>query len=328
MAWQSSYTQNADGTISFRPSWAKEHLGDSLDEQQYVLEYNNALKQYNDQYALQKEAFDFNKDLAERQQSLSEKSYKEGILNQANQLASLGINPGSSGQPLSSGTMSGGSNVSPGSVSGRNPNKLDNLSKKALQLEALSMIMQFAKTKNEMDVSKYNAETSRIQAETGVYTAKTGRMSAQSNIGYNRALTANINSQTAWQNFVNKRDSHGENMLETFGLNGYYIEKLQNIDWKVAVLLGLSGVVANAGTMFDEDMTEEEREARIDEMKAAIDSAVSVSDSLDGTAAQAAIDDFYDKYPKAKGIITTEKLKSMKDWSYDKTMDYLIENLA
>lgn len=124
------------------------------DLQQYMIEYNRAGQQYEQQYQLQKDAFeanlqnqqfqqqlasdtfalnkdnlafqqglqqesfDFNKAMAERQQSLQEESYRNGVINQASQLSALGINPASQGSISSGPSVSGGSSVSAGSVSG------------------------------------------------------------------------------------------------------------------------------------------------------------------------------------------------------------------
>ena len=202
MSWKSTYTTNPDGTIAFNPSWAKNIFGNSLDEQQYVTEYNEALRQYNQQYGLQREAFElnkqnlaFNQDLATRQQELSEESYYNGVKNQARQMAELGINPASAGGSISGMSMSGGSNVggvSSGSVSGRNPNKLSNIEKRQLQLAMLGHMLNLAKVKSDIEVNEYNAETSRIEAETGAFDSITRRGQAGSQYALNQAQIEQI----------------------------------------------------------------------------------------------------------------------------------------
>lgn len=141
------------------------------DVQQYLLEFNQAKQQYEQQYQLQREAFDlnkqnlvFNQNLATRQQEFAENSWKNNITNSARQMATLGINPASSGGAISGPTMSGGSQVAgvnSGSVSGRSVQRFNN---KATKIQLLSTLLQHAKDKKALDISQQEADTRRISA--------------------------------------------------------------------------------------------------------------------------------------------------------------------
>lgn len=141
------------------------------DVQQYLLEFNQAQQQYQQQYQLQKDAFDlnkqnleFNQNLSTRQQDFAENSWKNNITNSARQMATLGINPAASGSGISGPTMSGGSQVSginPGSVSGRSVQRFNN---KATKIQLLSTLLQHAKDKKALDISQQEADTHRISA--------------------------------------------------------------------------------------------------------------------------------------------------------------------
>ena len=114
-AFASGFTVDANGNITYNPSewdkfWKGKNNAIPEDIQRYVIEYNQANKQYQDQYNLQQQEFQlnkqnlqFNQNLATRQQALAEESYYNGIRNQASQLSSLGINPAASGSSMSGG---------------------------------------------------------------------------------------------------------------------------------------------------------------------------------------------------------------------------------
>lgn len=143
------------------------------DVQQYLLEFNQAKQQYQEQYQLQREAFDlnksnleFNQNLATRQQEFAENSWKNNITNSARQMATLGINPAASGGSISGPTMSGGSQVAgvnSGSVSGRSVQRFNN---KATKIQLLSTLLQHAKDKKALDIEQQNADTNSYNAIT------------------------------------------------------------------------------------------------------------------------------------------------------------------
>ena len=110
--------------------------------------FNAGYKVYNNErnYQMQREQFEYNKDLSERQQNLSEESYYSGVLNDARQKKMLGINPASEGAALSSQSMTGGSGASMSPVAGADIS-LDNLVAAA-------------------QIKKTNAETEAIKEST------------------------------------------------------------------------------------------------------------------------------------------------------------------
>ena len=81
------YEFDSNGNITGvnRSDWNKFWHGSGMTEEQqrYMAEYNRANQQYADQFGLQQSAFQFNKDLSERQQALAEDSYYNGTLRQA-----------------------------------------------------------------------------------------------------------------------------------------------------------------------------------------------------------------------------------------------------
>lgn len=120
------------------------------DVAQWIAEYNQANNQYQQQYALQKDAYEWNK-------AMQEEAYYNGVLNEASQLSQLGINPASSGGSVS-GTSAG--SVSPGSASGRSAGAFH----QAQKSEMLASLLQYALQKKQVDIAEYNAETQRISA--------------------------------------------------------------------------------------------------------------------------------------------------------------------
>ena len=223
-------TMNPDGSVSVDQSgWDRFIHGENTEEQMWALEFNNANKQYAQQYQLQKEAqaanlqnMQFNQNLANRQQALSEESYYNGVTNEARQLASLGINPASSGQSLSGGTMSGGSNVSgvsTPSASGRNPNSYNVRAKAQQQLQTLSVLAALSKQRSDIQLQD-------AQAEAVLQNADTQSKLADSRIGLESQEFRN--NDEAYQAFADLGLSYGlvralENVdLSTLGLTGLY----------------------------------------------------------------------------------------------------------
>lgn len=187
-AFASGFTVDANGNITYNPSeWDKVWKGKNNaipeDIQRYVIEYNQANKQYQDQYNLQQQEFQlnkqnlqFNQNLATRQQALAEESYYNGIRNQASQLSSLGINPAASGSSMSGGTMSGGSNVSGVPSSGRPTGRqIQTISTSQLKMQMMEKLMEYALTKRSLDIQQQNANTNS-------YNAVTSRLSSDADI--------------------------------------------------------------------------------------------------------------------------------------------------
>ena len=170
-----SYNVNDDGSISYDSNgWEEFFHRDKVNQGKLnALQWNTALKQYNEQYQLQKDAFDYNKELSNRQQDLAEDSYYNGILRQASQLQSLGINPATVGSSLSGMSMSGGSSVNSGSASAGNMPSMQSGGdgSQGLDLNALSVLAGIKAKQDELKIQQYNAETSRITADAGASNA-------------------------------------------------------------------------------------------------------------------------------------------------------------
>lgn len=161
--FSSSISFDDDGRMQVEPTWWDENINKGRLNQlkAQAQAYNNSLDQYDQQYQLQLDAFNYNKELSNRQQDLAEESYYNGTINQAKQLAQLGINPASQGGSISGAAMSGGSSVNAGSASAGNTNTPE---AGGMNLEALSILASLSSQREELDIAKYNAETSRISA--------------------------------------------------------------------------------------------------------------------------------------------------------------------
>ena len=168
--FSSSINFDDDGRMQVVPTWWDENINKGRLNQlkAQAQAYNNSLDQYDQQYQLQKDAFEFNKDLSNRQQDLAEESYYNGTINQAKQLSQLGINPASQGGSISGATMSGGSSIQSGSASAGNTNTPET---GGMNLEALSVLASISAKQSELQIAKYNAETSRISANAGAENA-------------------------------------------------------------------------------------------------------------------------------------------------------------
>lgn len=112
--------------------------------------FNSGYKIYNNErnYQMQREQFEYNKDLSERQQNLSEESYYSGVLNDARQKKMLGINPASENAALSSQSMSGGTGASMSPVAGA-----------SISLDNLAAAAQIKKTNAETDAIKESTKS-------------------------------------------------------------------------------------------------------------------------------------------------------------------------
>lgn len=222
--------------------------GESEDSSRWRLEFNAALAQYNQQYQLQKEAFDlnkqnqqFNQQLASDQFNMQKEAYYNGVLNQANQLRQLGINPASQGQISSGPSMSGGSNVgdiSAGSVPGRNPS-VQVASKDMMKLQLLSTMMQYVMQKKQASIAQQDANTRS-------YSAHTERMRAISQGKVDEANIEHIdlvNEAQTYQNMDLKRfnDSFG-----ALGISSKASEFMKNVDPLVFAACGIVSILGNS----------------------------------------------------------------------------------
>lgn len=271
------FTFNNDGSIDYKKGVLQSIFGGGNAEQLQAHQYNQALKQYNEQFQFQKDQFSFNKDvanfnmnLANRQQAMQEEAYYNGVSNQAKQLASLGINPASQGQALSSGpSMSGGSNVSGASAGSTSASAgFDAFGSSKVGLEMLSLLASLKKMKTDEKIALKNADIAQQQANTADYNAKTSRITAESGVAvdkstiavndrkiessliqdsYTVAQTLHINSQSEYQQMLNRDYSETNDRLKAFKINQNDIRMLEGIDYKTAIALGVYAIFGNAG---------------------------------------------------------------------------------
>ena len=287
-----AFIRNPDGSISFDKGnnvfYNLFGQADIADNERYALEYNEALRQYNQNYQLQKDTFDlnkqnmqfnqqlqqdtfnlnkqnmqFNQDLSQRQQALAEESYYNSTINQARQLAKLGINPASQGGSVSGQSMAGGSGVSgvdagyspdmsTGYASGRNPSaQIHNWAQNRLTM--LSTLLDFIGKKASIDVSEKNAESNRINAEANMTSAKadeknadTNRSVAHSTITLNAAKTAAEMSKNDYQRMVNESYRKSEDIFSGLGMSTEFVEAAGNINPKTAAVLGVFTIFGNS----------------------------------------------------------------------------------
>lgn len=291
-----------DGSVDFKQNPLDVWFNGRDDESaRYANEYNNSLKQYAQQYQLQKDSFDFNKNMSEksfdfnkqlaedtfalnkqnmlfnqnlanRQQALSEESYRNGVVNQANQLQSLGINPASMGGSISGLSMSGGSNVSgigsssignfgAGNVGSPTGSGVHSsiMNKQALKLQMLSYLLDLKKSQSEIDVNKSvanvnntNASVSENRLELDKFTAGIDAIKSISGIKVDDASIRHMDALTSMtvaetSDLVMKSEDY-KNFIDTlkkFGLSASMLTSLQNIDYKTALALGLVQFVSD-----------------------------------------------------------------------------------
>lgn len=132
------YIFNDDGTVSYKKSWYEENINKSQGNQGELTSY--LLNQSNERW-------------------------KTGILNEANQLHQLGINPASAGSSASLSNSQGSMpSMQSGSGSGSG-------SGSANVLNALSVLAGIKAKQDELKIQQYNAETSRITADAGASNA-------------------------------------------------------------------------------------------------------------------------------------------------------------
>lgn len=266
----SHYKQDENGYISYTPSnWDKFWGTDYSDQELNALQYNQALKQYNDQFQLQQEAFNlnkanqaFNQELATKQFGLQEESYRNGVLNQAAQLQSLGINPASMGGNISSGpSVSGGSNVgdvNAGSVAGRSPAMISNTAKQQMRLSALANLMDIATRANEHKVAMYNAKTQRMAVQSqdrkntaDIFNASRDFAETRQNNISQRDYTSALAESSRIDNEVKQGDL---DYLKSIGLSRSEWNTLSELEFtrseaeSISSKLGFSGLGLSIGT--------------------------------------------------------------------------------
>ena len=125
------YTFNDDGSVSYKKSWYEENINKSQGNQNEMNSY--LLNQANTRW-------------------------RTGILNEANQLQQLGINPASAGSSSSlNNSQASVPSMSSGSGSGSGFSGVSSLN-------ALSVLAGIKAKQDELKIQEFNAETSRISA--------------------------------------------------------------------------------------------------------------------------------------------------------------------
>lgn len=254
MAPRSKIYENSDGTVSTSQSdWNKFISGEDTESQRWAIEYNNAQRQYQQQYQLQQDAFNFNKDLSNRQQALSEESYYNGVMNQARQMQALGINPSAFGGSISGQSMQGGNNVASGAspqATGRNTT-IQN--KTMLALQQLTYLLQLRKLQSDIKVAdseayanKKNADTAEVNSQISGFNSLTQRLKTDSDIKFNEAeisyksqLTSSVLQDTLMKEKQNSEYEKYIDSLSKVGLNSYLLKDLQNMNPALALGLGI-----------------------------------------------------------------------------------------
>lgn len=207
-----AFVLNPDGTVTNNGNWWQNTFDpQQIANEQYAIEHNTALNQFNQQMDFSREQFEYNKSLSERQQALSEESYRSGVLNQARQMAQLGINPASSGGSVSGTSMSGGSGASSAIPSGRGSSGSSGASGLSSVLGILGTVGNLASV--IAGIKKSKAETDNIEADTSV---KAGQAA------YNDALALSAKYRA-------EIDKGNTEFLEKLGISDKEYNSLSNL---------------------------------------------------------------------------------------------------
>ena len=314
------YEFDSNGNITGvnRSDWNKFWHGSGMTEEQqrYMAEYNRANQQYADQFGLQQNAFQFNKDLSERQQALAEDSYYNGTLRQADQLQQLGINPASFGGSISGMSMSSGSSVSAGSTSASS-NPSSRLEQKADILGLLTNLATVANQSKQVDIAQQNADTNQYNAETSRISAENSGRKINSDIEVNNSSIAssvikdnyiksqidNINSDTDYRKLIYEDKKSLYDSLHSNGMYASTFELVQNMDWQTGVAIGVASLLFNItspsktstkpdGTSY----TKQEKKELVDSLAQEVVQNAMSYEAL-APAQRDAVDRFYSEHP-------------------------------
>ncbi len=348
------FSVNPNGTVNFSQSgWDKFWHGEDSESQRWALEYNNVLKQYDQQYQLQQQAQQANLQNLKFNQDMQTKQFNEGLVSQAKQLSSLGINPASQGQTPSTASISNVGGVpsagSPQST-GRNTTIAN---KTALAINMLNALVNLKKSNNEANlikaqsdslsrqanVAEYNAETERSKADSSIKLNESSIKVNENSIIYTEALTSNIIADTSRKLMENADFDEYLKSLKTFGLTDSILLKMQNMDWQVALALGVVQIVGKTPWLTDPEITKEETRRKglglptLTEESAneVIDNANKYFDDFDDNIRRA-VKIFVHQYPQlgdnVMSQITGAQITGWKDNNYD-TFDiyHALQNL-
>lgn len=352
------FSFNPDGSVNFSQNKLDKYLN-GLDSEnlKYANEWNTSLKQFYDQFALQKDAFDFNKRLSEsqfefnkdlatkqfeynkalseRQQSLQEESYRSGSINQARQLSQLGINPASSGGTVTPMSISGGSSLGTSGVSANSVSSgstspsvvhTSPTNKRLLQLQMMSYLLQLRKQEHDMEVADRTLDIEQQKADTNEKSVDSQINVNESNIKLNESSIVHLNAQTqseiarcVRQVMENKDFESYIGYLETLGLSSSMVDGMKNIDWQCALAIGLVRVIGEkAGLTLSNDGY-----SVVEKYKAYTSLDSSSRDNLSNGISQ-----YLDEYPQRSDVVselTTSDIYSLRDKSSREVYKTLVD---
>ncbi|AXH76316.1 MAG: hypothetical protein [Microviridae sp.] len=254
-------TVSREGTqLNYSPSWYEKIFGVNSDKQLSIQQQNIANDQFERQFGLQKEGqaaniqnMQFNQQLASRQQDMAEESYKNGIINQANQWQKLGVNPSALSGSVSGQSMSGGSSVpgvSPSSASGRNGSTFSMESLASV----LPSILAYRSAKQQNDIEEKRVDTESRLADSTI-NDRDRRFGLDEAVGsatiknYD-ASSRLINSQASYQELINTDFNKFLSMLPEH-LPYSMINAFKGLDWRIAAALGVSTAILDFGQLFN-----------------------------------------------------------------------------
>ena len=338
--FKGKYKQNSDGTISYEKGLLQGLLGGGSSQDLSAIQYNQALKRQNtlDQ---------FNMNLSNRQQALSEESYYNGVANQASQLRAQGINPASSGQSLSGMTMSGGSSAGSQSslpdmtsaalssqssltsmlslLATISQNKESNkIAREQLELQRQKQSQDYSIAQQNVDISSRNADVnasnSQTQRDLANNTIRLGNKSIEVSDKQMEQIQANIehvNSQRSYQDMINESYKDTNDLLKKAGLNTTLLQSVQNVNWQVGLALG----VAN---LFTDAVDSNSAEQIVDSVESSVDAYNNLSPrdkALVDTAIRRSNNDATSAY--AFNALSADEIKELEGKSLTEMMDYM-----
>ena len=368
MSWFSSgYKYDDDGYITGynQSDWDSFWGKTTEDEQRYAAEYNQALKQYNQQYALQQAEFALNKDnllfnqnlatqqlgmqqemqvanlanmkfnqnLATQQQALSEESYRSGVLNQARQLQQLGINPASQGGSISGLSMQGGSNVanaSAGSASQVSGVSGRSVNGRGAQYQASKIQRQLLQAQLMAAMMDYAQKANQLRvskqdADTRSYMAQTDRMRQQVDASKLPSEIDSYELKNEYQRLLNADVQLSNDQLHAIGLSRDTISSWRGINPFTAGALGVTSVMGN---VVKKENWADLSDEEIRSIKAEVDAVVERADSYEELAPgqKSAVDRFFEDYPEVASMRNYIPASTLQEWKRDGYSDTAIYN--
>lgn len=191
-------------------------------------EFNRNLASENMQEQLRNN--EFNRNMASEKMAFEKEQYENGVINQAEQYRSLGINPSAIGGQLANMPSMSSNQASTGSFGGANTNSS---SAQALT-NASNLQYNLGLSSSLLSIKKQKAEIDNINADTDSKNATVDKIHSETD--YNRLLSS-------YQDMLNSDKSHTVDMLKKIGLTEGLIRDLQNVDWQTALALGVVKLV-------------------------------------------------------------------------------------